>query len=74
MARVLEGKNILDLDSTTALGALACYISMPHPEFNPMNVNFGIFTPLSDATKKKDRKSAYANRALQKIKEYLQDE
>lgn len=74
MARVLDGKSILDLDSTTALGALACYISTPHVEFNPMNVNFGIFTPLSDATKKKERKLAYANRALLKIKEYLKDE
>lgn len=74
MARVLDGKSILDLDSTTALGALACYISTPHVEFNPMNVNFGIFTPLSDATKKKERKIAYANRALLKIKEYLKDE
>lgn len=74
MVRVLDGKSILDLDSTTALGALACYISTPHVEFNPMNVNFGIFTPLSDATKKKERKLAYANRALLKIKEYLKDE
>lgn len=74
MARVLDGKSILDLDSTTALGALACYISTPHVDFNPMNVNFGIFTPLSDATKKKERKLAYANRALLKIKEYLKDE
>ncbi len=74
MAKVLDGKSILDLDSTTALGALACYISTPHVEFNPMNVNFGIFTPLSDATKKKERKLAYANRALLKIKEYLKDE
>ncbi len=74
MARILDGKNILDLDSTTALGALACYISTPHQEFNPMNVNFGIFTPLSDATKKKERKLAYANRALLKIKEYLKNE
>lgn len=74
MARILDGKNILDLDNTTALGALACYISTPHQEFNPMNVNFGIFTPLSDATKKKERKLAYANRALLKIKEYLKNE
>lgn len=74
MARYLENKPILDLDSTTALGALACYISSPHPEFNPMNVNFGIFAPLDETTKKKDRKMAYVKRSIDKIKEYLKDE
>lgn len=74
MARYLENKPNLELDSTTALGALANYISSPHPEFNPMNVNFGIFAPLEEKTKKNNRKMAYANRALQKIKEYLVDE
>ncbi|MGM9900278.1 MAG: methylenetetrahydrofolate--tRNA-(uracil(54)-C(5))-methyltransferase (FADH(2)-oxidizing) TrmFO, partial [Bacilli bacterium] len=74
MARYLENKPLLDLDSTTALGALACYISSPHPEFNPMNVNFGIFASLDEATKKKDRKMAYVKRAIDKIKEYLKDE
>lgn len=74
MARYLENKPNLLLDSTTALGVLANYISSPHQDFNPMNVNFGIFSPLDEKTKKKERKMAYANRALQKIKEYLVDE
>lgn len=74
MARYLENKELLPLDSTTALGALACYISSPHQEFNPMNVNFGIFSPLDDTVKKKDRKMAYVNRAISKIKEYLENE
>jgi methylenetetrahydrofolate--tRNA-(uracil-5-)-methyltransferase len=74
MARYLEGKEILDLDATTGSGALACYISSYHTEFNPMNVNFGIFSPLDSSVKKKDRKTAYVNRALKKIEEYLLDE
>ena len=74
MARYLEGKEILDLDSTTGSGALACYISSYHTEFNPMNVNFGIFTPLDSSVKKKDRKTAYVERALKKIEEYLINE
>lgn len=74
MIKHLENKPLLDLDSTTALGALACYISSFHEEFNPMNVNFGIFSPLSDNCKKKDRKKEYVNRALTKIKEYLVNE
>lgn len=74
MARYLEGKALLDLDSTTSSGALACYISSYHTEFTPMNVNFGIFTPLDSSVKKKDRKTAYVERALSKIEEYLLDE
>lgn len=74
MARYLNDLPILDLDSETASGALACYISSPHPIFNPMNVNFGIFSPLDEKTKKKERKMAYANRALKRIKEYIIDE
>ncbi len=74
MSRYLAHKPLLDLDNTTALGSLACYISSNHTEFNPMNVNFGIFAPLSESYKKKERKMAYVNRALTKIKEYLLDE
>ena len=74
MARYLENKPILDLDSTTASGSLGCYISSYHTEFNPMNVNFGIFSSLDDKIKKNDRKMAYVNRALDKLKEYLVDE
>jgi len=74
MARQLAGLPILDLDQTTALGALANYISSSHEVFNPMNVNFGIFKPLEENVKKKERKLAYSQRALNKIKEYLTNE
>ena len=74
MARYLENKPILDLDSTTSSGALACYISSPHADFTPMNVTFGIFKPLDENVKKKDRKQAYVERALNKLKEYLENE
>lgn len=78
MARYLEQKDILPLDATTATGALASYISY-HPEitppdtFEPMNVNFGIFDSLPGKIYKKERKKAYATRALEHIKQLLNE-
>ena len=78
MARYLEQKEILPLDATTATGALANYISY-HPEitspdtFEPMNVNFGIFESLSGKIYKKERKKAYATRALAHIKQLISE-
>ncbi len=72
MARYLSGKNNLPLDSSTATGALANYISYHEgvsvDSFEPMNVNFGIFSSLPDKVHKKERKKAYATRAIENIK------
>lgn len=78
MARFLEGKDILDLDATTAIGALANYISyhseIEQPDtFEPMNVNFGIFNALERKVYKKERKMAYAKRALENINKILDE-
>lgn len=78
MARYLEQKEILPLDATTATGALANYISY-HPEiippdaFEPMNVNFGIFESLPGKIYKKERKKAYATRALEHIRQMVNE-
>lgn len=75
MARYVNGLPNLELDSTTAIGALANYISYYHngengvDSFEPMNVNFGIFAPLEGKYHKKERKMAYATRALNAIDE-----
>ena len=79
MARHLEGKPNLYLDAKTAIGALANYISYFHngeegvDKFDPMNVNFGIFEPLNINVKKKERKAAYATRALAIIDELIKE-
>lgn len=74
MARYLEGKPNLTLDATTSTGALACYISTAmFGHFDPMNVNFGIFTPLDEKIKKKDRKMGYVNRSLLAMKNLLDE-
>ena len=78
MARFLEGKDILDLDATTAIGALANYISyhaeIEQPDtFEPMNVNFGIFNALEGKVYKTERKMAYAKRALENLNKILDE-
>jgi methylenetetrahydrofolate--tRNA-(uracil-5-)-methyltransferase len=79
MARYLDGKDNIKLDSKTAIGALANYISYYHnheegvDSFDPMNVNFGIFEPLEFKTYKKERKAAYAKRALDIIDELIKN-
>jgi len=39
--------------------------------FQPMNVNFGLFPPLETRTKRKERKPAYARRALHDLDTWL---
>ena len=79
MSRMLEGKENLPLDSTTATGALVNYISNSHgvdgaDHFDPMNVNFGIFAPLEERVTKKSRKSAYGTRAIENMKMLIEKE
>ena len=60
----------LELDSQTVCGALQTHISTPTKDFQPMNANFGILTPLPTRIKdKKERYNAYATRALECIAE-----
>lgn len=78
MSRYLENKENLNLDSTTSIGALANYISYHKgfediKSFDPMNVNFGIFSPLEGKIYKKERKKAYALRALENIKKVIEE-
>ncbi len=67
-ARVAKGLDALIPPAETAHGALCRYITNANPEnFQPMNVNYGIFLPLTERVPKKERKRAYADRALQKL-------
>ncbi|MBI4412617.1 MAG: methylenetetrahydrofolate--tRNA-(uracil(54)-C(5))-methyltransferase (FADH(2)-oxidizing) TrmFO [Deltaproteobacteria bacterium] len=50
---------------TTALGALVHHILKADPDnFQPMNVNFGLFAPLEGKIKKKEKKELFVSRAL----------
>ena len=66
MAARLQGKEAPDFPKETAIGALGLYISDERIEnFQPMNVNFSIISPLEQRVRKKAEKNlAIANRAL----------
>ncbi|MCE9508722.1 MAG: methylenetetrahydrofolate--tRNA-(uracil(54)-C(5))-methyltransferase (FADH(2)-oxidizing) TrmFO [Alphaproteobacteria bacterium] len=60
------GQGITAPPVTTAMGALLNHITTgaDAETFQPMNVNFGLFPPISDDIHGRDRKKAYTSRAL----------
>ena len=66
--RTLAGLEPVDFTDETITGALCMHVSTEFGEYSPMNSNFGILAPLDNATKKRDRKQAYAQRAIEKMK------
>ena len=75
--RRLSGKEPLELNPDTVTGALSQYIAAPNADFQPMNANYGILSPLAASygkVKKADKKRLLSERALieiKKIKEVL---
>ena len=69
MAARLSGKEPPDFPRETAIGALGLYVSDVSVEnFQPMNVNFSIISPLEKRIRKKAEKNlAIANRSLEII-------
>lgn len=66
MAARVQGKEPTAFPKETAIGALGLYISNESVEnFQPMNVNFSIISPLGQKIRKKSEKNlAIANRSL----------
>jgi methylenetetrahydrofolate--tRNA-(uracil-5-)-methyltransferase len=59
----------------TALGALIYHLTNTETkDFQPMNVNFGLFPPLECRTPKKLRGAAYAERALRALEGWIRGE
>ncbi len=56
---------------TTALGALISHLTTPTKNFQPSNVNFGLFPPLAQKTHKKMRGQAYADRARDDLEAWM---
>ncbi|PWG01245.1 methylenetetrahydrofolate--tRNA-(uracil(54)-C(5))-methyltransferase (FADH(2)-oxidizing) TrmFO [Sphingosinicella humi] len=68
-----QGTAIESPPPTTALGALLGHITggAEAENYQPMNVNFGLFPPIEGKVKKKDRKSAYTGRAREALSEWM---
>ena len=70
LADELLGRRVRVFNSETVCGALENHISTPNKDFQPMNANYGILTPLPMRIKdKKERYKALSERALERIKE-----
>ncbi len=71
----LAGREWRSPPRTTAMGALLAHITgdAEAETYQPMNVNFGLFPPLTEV-KKKQRKEAYTERAKADFSEWLSAE
>ena len=69
MAARIQGRELPDFPKTTAIGALGLYVSDESIiNFQPMNINFSIISPLEKRIRKKAEKNlAIANRSLEVI-------
>ena len=68
MDRYLQNKELIIMSQDTIMGSMSLYIcNASENDFQPMNANFGIVSPLPDKTPKKDRKALYSKRALEAI-------
>lgn len=71
---LLEDKALSLPPDTTALGALIRHITTPgKKEFQPMNVNHGIFHPLEIKIKKRERGKEYARRSLTDLGNWINE-
>jgi methylenetetrahydrofolate--tRNA-(uracil-5-)-methyltransferase len=72
-AAELAGQDLSAPPAETALGALLGHITggADVASYQPMNVNFGLFPPLADDVRKKQRKTAYTDRARNALGDWL---
>ncbi|NLN06039.1 MAG: methylenetetrahydrofolate--tRNA-(uracil(54)-C(5))-methyltransferase (FADH(2)-oxidizing) TrmFO [Firmicutes bacterium] len=71
--RLVFGQEPLFPPPETAHGALLHYITTADTaNFQPMNINFGLFPPLGKRVPKKERKERLARRALDSLRTWLQ--
>ena len=66
--RLMRGMDPVVPPPTTSLGSLVAYITRyPLKDFQPMNVNFGLFPPLSPMLKGRFKRRRLAERALKDL-------
>jgi methylenetetrahydrofolate--tRNA-(uracil-5-)-methyltransferase len=74
-ARLIAGRPLVVPPPTTALGALVGHIGREgQADFQPMNINFGLFPSLPGRVKRRERGAHYARRALEDFRAWIADE
>ena len=73
MAAKVQGKDPVEFPKETAIGALGLYISDERiTDFQPMNINFSIISPLEKRIRKKaEKNAAIAQRSLEIVDELV---
>lgn len=73
VAAEIRGEPFTLPPQTTAFGALLSHITggADARDYQPMNVNFGLFPPFEERVKKKERKEAYTARAREDFAAWL---
>jgi methylenetetrahydrofolate--tRNA-(uracil-5-)-methyltransferase len=71
-ARRILGRDTVAVPDTTAHGALIRHITTPARNFQPSNINFGLFPPVSSGKGKELRKTMLVERAMKDWKEYFE--
>ena len=67
-AHSLNGRDIILPPKTTALGALVGHITNVYArDYQPMNINFGLFPPVGGKGRKRERRRFMAERALRDL-------
>lgn len=69
--RRLKGEEALEVPETTAHGSLINHITSPSKDFQPSNINFGLFPPLNSAKGREAKKRMIVERALRDWEDYL---
>ncbi|WP_203332620.1 FADH(2)-oxidizing methylenetetrahydrofolate--tRNA-(uracil(54)-C(5))-methyltransferase TrmFO [Planococcus beigongshangi] len=72
-AKLALGEELVIFPAETALGSMARYITEADGEnFQPMNINFGLFPDLGERIRSKaERAEKHADRALESIRNYM---
>lgn len=70
-ARIILGREAVAVPATTAHGALVRHITSPVRNFEPSNINFGLFPPVNAGKGKDLRKRMMVERAIREWGEYL---
>jgi len=72
--RLMRGMDLVVPPPTTTLGSLVTYITrFPFKDFQPMNVNFGLFPPLSPMLKGRLKRRRLAERALRDLQAWREE-
>ena len=74
-ARQIQDRPLVTPPRETAMGTLIAHLTnTATKDFQPMNVNFGLFSPLEGRIPKKLRGAAYAERALMVLESWMSGE